>query len=271
MSVTIRGIKVYSYSNYNNDGIDIDSKNVLIENCLIESDDDGICLKSDLPVACENVTVRNCTIRSNCNAIKLGTSSYGGFRNIEISDCTVEAAPESPIYNWSELYDWGGIAQGISGLAGIAVECVDGGFLENVRIHDIDIEGVQTPIFVRLGDRNRKYSGEISRLRTVDISNVKAVASSRIACSITGVGDGDPGIVEDITLKDIEILIPGGGESSDGLSGCRTGRNDCCAEKGESLGLPAGTGGTGDEASGAGQQPFERTVPASGACPGAAS
>ena len=213
--VTIRGIKVYSYSNYNNDGIDIDSKNVLIENCLIESDDDGICLKSDLPVACENVTVRNCTIRSNCNAIKLGTSSYGGFRNIEISDCTVEAAPESPIYNWSELYGWGGIAQGINGLAGIAVECVDGGFLENVRIHDIDIEGVQTPIFVRLGDRNRKYSGEISRLRSVDISNVKAVASSRIACSITGVGDGDPGIVEDITLKDIEILIPGGGESSD--------------------------------------------------------
>lgn len=213
--VVIRGIKVFSYSNYNNDGIDIDSRNVLIENCLIESDDDGICLKSDLPIVCENIEIKNCEIRSNCNAIKLGTSSYGGFRNIRISDCHIQAASESPIYNWAETYPWGDIETGINGLAGIAIECVDGGILEQVHLSDIDITGVQTPIFIRLGDRSRQYSSKISRLRSVSISGVTARASSRIACSITGVGGGDPGYVEDLTLKDIELIIPGGGEAAD--------------------------------------------------------
>ena len=213
--VTIRGIKVFSFSNYNNDGIDIDSPKVLIENCYIESDDDGICLKSDLPIVCENVTVKNCEIRSNCNAIKLGTSSYGGFRNIRISDCRIQAATQSPIYNWSETYPWGGIADGINGLTGIAVESVDGGLLEDVIISNIEMEGVQTPIFIRLGDRSRQYSSKISRLRSVTISDVKATAVSRIACSITGVAEGDPGYIEGLTLKNIELVIPGGGEASD--------------------------------------------------------
>lgn len=45
--VKIKGVKIYSHTNWNNDGIDIDSKNVEIENCDIDCDDDGICMKSD--------------------------------------------------------------------------------------------------------------------------------------------------------------------------------------------------------------------------------
>ena len=39
--VVINGVKIYSYGNHNNDGIDIDSKNVVVSNCIIESDDDA--------------------------------------------------------------------------------------------------------------------------------------------------------------------------------------------------------------------------------------
>lgn len=72
--VKIKGVKIYSHSNWNNDGLDIDSRNVEIEDCYIDCDDDGICMKSDRGIFVENVTVKNCTIRTNCNAIKLGTA-----------------------------------------------------------------------------------------------------------------------------------------------------------------------------------------------------
>ena len=76
--VTIHKVKIYSYGNHNNDGIDIDSRNVVVSDCIVETDDDALCFKShthDRP--CENVTVTNCVLASNCNAIKFGTASHG--------------------------------------------------------------------------------------------------------------------------------------------------------------------------------------------------
>ena len=34
--VKIKGVKIYSHSNWNNDGLDIDSRNVEIEDCYID-------------------------------------------------------------------------------------------------------------------------------------------------------------------------------------------------------------------------------------------
>ena len=68
--VRIDNISIYCLLQGNNDGIDVDAKNVTITNCLIECDDDGICLKSDDPdFMPENITVSNCVIASNCNPI----------------------------------------------------------------------------------------------------------------------------------------------------------------------------------------------------------
>ena len=54
----IKGITVYNHVNFNNDGIDIDSKNVVIKDCIIDSDDDAICMKSDqVGRLCENVVM----------------------------------------------------------------------------------------------------------------------------------------------------------------------------------------------------------------------
>jgi polygalacturonase len=72
--VKIRGISVYNHSNLNNDGIDIDSRNVTVSDCTFDCDDDGICLKSDgfdvgkrnRPVNyVENVILRDIIITSN--------------------------------------------------------------------------------------------------------------------------------------------------------------------------------------------------------------
>lgn len=203
----IRGLRIYNHSSYNNDGLDIDGcKNVTISDCIIDSDDDGLVLKSTSPRLCENVTISNCVISSHCNAIKLGTESTGGFRNIAISNCVVSPSRDTtPIY---------GIAIGQSA---ISVEMVDGGVLEQVSIDHISITETSTPIFVRLGNRGRKYTAHapdpsMGSLHDVNISHIIAKTSSKTTSSITGI-PGYP--VKDITLSHIRIINTSAGTKDD--------------------------------------------------------
>ena len=204
--VTIDNVKVYSHSIVNNDGIDVDARNVTISNCRIDSDDDGICLKSDDPnFMPENITITNCIIGSNCNPIKLGTSSYCGFRNIVVSNCVIHRPSESNVWDWSKEYP--GVEKGeLTGLAGIAVECVDGGHIENVHFSNISMTGVITPIFVCLNGRHG-----VGSLRNVTVESITAKALGQIPSLISGVPDG---IIDGITLLDIWVEHRGGADQS---------------------------------------------------------
>ncbi len=202
--VRVSGIKVYSHCNYNNDGIDIESKDVVVENCIFDCEDDAICLKGAGDRLCENVTVTNCVAASNCNAVKLGTGSSTGYRNITVSNITIRRASEDNFRHWSTKVK--GITAPTTVISGIAVEMVDGGICENVNISNIAMRDVQTPIFIRMGRRN--VQAEKSTLKAVTISGVTAVSESMMSSSITGV----PGLYpEDIYLSDIDITSPGGG------------------------------------------------------------
>ncbi|MBO4670542.1 MAG: glycoside hydrolase family 28 protein [Bacteroidales bacterium] len=202
--VRVSGVKVYSHCNYNNDGIDIESRDVLVTGCIFDCEDDAICLKGAGDRLCENVAVSNCVAASNCNAVKLGTGSSCGYRNISISNITIRAASEDNFRHWSTRI--AGVTAPVTVISGIAVEVVDGGICENVCISNISMRDVQTPIFIRMGRRGSDCSG--SRLRGVTISGVTAVCESMMSSSITGV----PGLrPEDIYLSDIDITAPGGG------------------------------------------------------------
>jgi polygalacturonase len=214
--VTINGVKIYSHANFNNDGIDIDSKNVTVTGCDIDSGDDALCLKSDdKDRLCENIKVSNCTLASNCNFIKMGTSSVSGFRNITIENCTLRKATESPLHHWNDpagafVKDKKNhfITDSITGISGIALEVVDGGMIDNVRISNITMTGVQTPIFIRLGSRKESTGS----LKNVIISNVRAAARSRIASIISGV----PGFnISNVVLRDISLQCMGGSDGQE--------------------------------------------------------
>ena len=204
--VTIDNVKVYSHSIVNNDGIDVDARNVTISNCRIDSDDDGICLKSDDPnFMPENITITNCIIGSNCNPIKLGTSSYCGFRNIVVSNCVIHRPSESNVWDWSKEYP--GVEKGeLTGLAGIAVECVDGGHIENVHFSNISMTGVITPVFICLNGRHG-----VGSLRNVTVESITAKALGQIPSLISGVPDG---VIDGITLRDIWVEHRGGADQS---------------------------------------------------------
>jgi polygalacturonase len=135
-NIIINNIKVESTAYSNNDGIDIsDCKNVKIANCFINSSDDGICLKSeDQNDFCDSIFISDCTIRSSASAFKLGTASKGGFKNILVRNLTI--------------YD--------TYRSAVALESIDGGFLENIDIENIIEKNTGNAIFIRLGKRNEK-------------------------------------------------------------------------------------------------------------------
>jgi len=203
--IQIRGIRVVAHGNYNNDGLDIDSKNVIISDCYIDADDDAICFKSENNELCENITVTNCILRSNCNAIKFGTASFSGFRNIVVSNCIIQKATEDHRRQWYKTEPWMGTTDKTV-IAGIALESVDGGVMEQILISNIIMTDVQTPIFIRLGDRSRKITDHISILKDININNIIARNASLIACSVTGVPGG---IAENICIKDVQITSIG--------------------------------------------------------------
>ena len=205
--VKINDVKVYSYGNHNNDGLDIDSKNVVVSNCIIESDDDALCFKSHIPDRpCENITVTNCVLASNCNGIKFGTASHGGFKNISVTNCVIKRPAEDQIRQWHKSIE--GIDSGHTVISGIALESVDGGVMDQVKISDIVMDGVQTPIFIKLGDR-RRYNKVPGQLKNVQINNIVARNASLISSSITGFPGNN---VENVTISNVDITYKGGGK-----------------------------------------------------------
>ena len=210
--VKIKGIKLYGHSNWNNDGLDIDSRNVEISDCYIDSDDDAICLKSDRNALVENVTVTNCIIKTNCNGIKFGTASKMGFKNINISNCKVSAGSVDQLRKWKNSVSWAGITKDITAVSGIALEAVDGGSIDGVTISNIEMVDVHSAIFIRLGDRMRSFSTNISSIKNVTISDIKATSESKLSSSITGVPGG---IIDNVTIKNVQMTVQGGGTTTD--------------------------------------------------------
>ena len=206
--VYINGIRVINHANKNNDMIDIDgSSNVVMTNCIGDTDDDAITLKSTSKYPTENVTITNCVVSSHCNAIKFGTESIGGFRNVTISNIVVRPSrKKETIYGYP------------SGISGITLASVDGGNFEGVTISNIRIEGTQVPIYIRLGNRGRTVREEDAKpqpakFSDVQISHVIATGvTSPIGCSITGIPNHP---VKNVILSDISIEFVGGGTVED--------------------------------------------------------
>jgi len=216
--VKVKGVTCRNHCNHTNDGIDVESANVTIEDCDIDADDDALCFKSEsdrtFPVT--NIVVRNCRLASACNALKFGTGSYCDFRDVRIEDCTVTRPCAS--WRFDRRKHIPGLTNRNCGIAGMALEVVDGGRMENVTIRNIKVDGCQTPIFIRHHTRHEPEDPKGTYLRNILIENVSGSCDSRIASSITGVpadGGRPARRPSDITLRNISLSVPGGGTEKD--------------------------------------------------------
>lgn len=208
--VYIRGIKVFNRANYNNDGIDIDGCNlVTISDVVIDSDDDGITLKSTSDRLCENIVITNSIISSHCNAIKLGTETNGGFKNITISNCTIKP---------SEVK--GKIYYGVrGGKSAISLQIVDGGTMDGITISNVFADSAHVPLFIRLGNRARPYREDtpvtmVGTIRNISINHFQALNAQKTGSSILGI-PGHP--IENVKLSNLSFSYAGGGTVEESL------------------------------------------------------
>jgi polygalacturonase len=204
----------------NRDGFDIDScRNVRISNSVVNTpNDDAIVLKSSYALgfnrATENVTITNSQVSGFdlgamldgtfkttqefapdkdrvTGRIKLGTESNGGFKNIAISNINFVHC------------------------RGLAIESVDGGFIEDISVSNVTMRDVTTaPIFIRLGKRQRAPEGTpIAKVKRIVIDNiVVSGAHHEYASIIAGVAESP---IEDVRLSNIRIHYNGGGTKAD--------------------------------------------------------
>lgn len=114
------------------DGINTDSsKDILVENCDIDCNDDNLCIKSGrdsdglrVNRPAENIVYRNCITRSGHGLFTIGSETSGGMRNVEV---------------------YGLEAFGTNTGIRFKSAKVRGGLIENIWFHDIKMQDVNRP------------------------------------------------------------------------------------------------------------------------------
>lgn len=97
-NIIVRGVNIDSHGP-NNDGCNPESsKNVLIENCIFDTGDDCIAIKSGRNndgrrwnIPSENIVVRNCTMKNGHGGLVIGSEVSGGCRNVFVQDCVMDS------------------------------------------------------------------------------------------------------------------------------------------------------------------------------------
>ena len=127
------------------DGIDIDSSHdILVQHADIDVNDDALCLKAGrdsdglrVNRPTENVVIRDSIIRHGAAAVTIGSETSGGFRHIEVYNLTaLSGVPSGVLFKSARTR---------------------GGFAEDIRIHDLTLEGVAVPIHITM-NWNPSYS-----------------------------------------------------------------------------------------------------------------
>lgn len=149
------------------------------------------------------MVVDNCIIRSSASGLKFGTASKGGFRDFIIKNLTV--------YNTYR--------------SAVTFATVDGGIIENIFVDSVHAVNVGNAFYLRIGDRWNSGKRPLMKNVTLSNFNVKLTNSKPDAgypyegpvehlprnispASIIGLPEDR---IQGITLKNIDIESPGGG------------------------------------------------------------
>lgn len=135
-NVTVSGIHCESYGP-NSDGCDPEScTDVLIENCIFDTGDDCIAIKSGrnadgrrVAQPCQNILIDNCQMKAGHGGVVIGSEISGGVRNLYAQNC-VMSSPQ--------------LDRGIR----IKTNSIRGGHLKNLNYRNIHIGQVKDAIVI---------------------------------------------------------------------------------------------------------------------------
>lgn len=186
-NVIARGLKITSW-NTNNDAVDPDSSvDVLIENCVFNTGDDGVAVKSGrdqdawrVGQPTENVIVRNCDMNSKANGLVIGSEMSAGVRNVFMENCRIGKVRKG-IYFKSNLDR--------------------GGLVERIRIRNVSVDDSEIFIFFTTDYHGYRGGNAPTAFRDIVLEN--------ITCRETDKGIEAVGVpaspLRDIVLDDITV------------------------------------------------------------------
>ena len=219
-NLIVRGVSVRTHGP-NNDGIDPDCcRNVLIEDCLLDTGDDCICLKAGrdedgwaVGQPCENVLIRRCHTKRGHGGVVLGSEMSAGIRNVFVHDCRFEGTDR-----------------------GIRIKSLPGrgGFVENVWFQDIAMDrivGAAIHMTFRYSQPDSQTRNQ-PRFRNFQIRNVTC-AKAKQAVEILGLAEN---YIEDVCLENVRITAARG-LSAEYVRALRLNRVDLQAASGPLLRL----------------------------------
>jgi unsaturated rhamnogalacturonyl hydrolase len=168
-NVTVRGVNILSHGP-NNDGCDPESSyDVLIENCVFDTGDDCIAIKSGrnndgrrVNVAAENIIVRNCTMKDGHGGVVMGSEISGHCRNVFVENCKMDSPNLDRALRFKDNARRGGIIENV--------------FMRNCEVGRVR-EAVLTIDFMYEEGTNGMYRPIV---RNVALENVKSEASPRV-------------------------------------------------------------------------------------------
>lgn len=164
-NVTIRGVRVdvkgQGFKAANTDGCDPDScRDVLIEDCIFNCDDDCIAIKAGrdadgrrVNLPCENIVIRNCEFRAGHGGVTAGSETAAGIRNVFAADCR---------------FDSPDLRMAIR----LKTSPRRGGGVENFFVRDSRVKNAVTGIHMTMKYDRTPESDTMPYLRNIQIQNV---------------------------------------------------------------------------------------------------
>lgn len=189
-NITVRGVKIHSHGP-NNDGCDPESsRDILIEDCVFDTGDDCIAIKSGrnndgrrLGVPSENIVIRNCKMLDGHGGVVLGSEISGGVRNVFVEKCEMDSPNLDRALRFKN-------------------NAVRGGVLENVFMRDVRVGRVGEAVLTIDFRYEEGAKGNFQPIvRNVQIENVTSSASPR-AFYIRGIPNG---VIENIRVKNSQF------------------------------------------------------------------
>jgi polygalacturonase len=186
-NVTVRGVKISSHGP-NNDGCDPESsRDVLIEDCVFDTGDDCIAIKSGrnndgrrIHTASENIIVRNCTMKDGHGGVVMGSEISGDCRNVFVENCRMDSPNLDRAFRFKSNALRGGVVEDV--------------FIRNVQIGKV-AEAVLTIDFLYETGAAGPFKPVV---RNVQLERVVSSASPRVMWIVTFPGS----IIEDIRFVD---------------------------------------------------------------------
>ena len=212
-NVTVRGVDIFSHGP-NNDGCDPEScRDVLIENCLFDTGDDCIAIKSGrnndgrrVGLPSVNLIIRKCTMRDGHAGTAIGSEISGSCSNVFVENCEMSSPHLNCALRLKSNAVRGGVLQNIF-MRNVKVGQVADSVLQINFLYEEGTNGVFKPVAKNVVMKN------VTVAQTPRVLNVRGFPGAEISgvriYNSTFKEVAQPDVVQDADVKLVNCsLVP---------------------------------------------------------------